>query len=53
MDIAGYDPEAHAEKAVEELLADKELRNSQTGVTREVVSAVEGYFLLYSWELPC
>lgn len=35
--MLGYDPEAHAEKAVEALLTGAELRNAQTGVTRDVV----------------
>lgn len=33
-----YDPEAHAEKAVSQLLAKRELRNAVTGVTRDTVS---------------
>lgn len=37
--MSAYDPEAHAEKVIEELLAGDELRNPQTGVTREVVSS--------------
>lgn len=33
-----YDPEAHAETAVQQLLAKSDLRNEVTGVTREMVS---------------